>query len=330
MFAAALLFDIGTTLNALRGIDVAEEEADVPPVAQLLLNNAKAELRDLAASILRDEPPEAPLAAADLRRVMRWRLAMQNAFEECDSRYGTIYEPEITAPADDLIAVEVTFAIPCGSDSVLFLFRYEDGWRLVLDWERNDFARVQEANGWFAWHVSMPDVHGSFLVVTSDISTSCNSNWQWLRWRVDRVNRGGRQAEKIAEGEDQVYVGNDDFLETEVTPNGFCVRYDTGSADLGRLVRNRRLDYRVDGRGDITRLEPVASTPRDFLDEWLKEHNDERRGEIDEPLRCDDGTWQVALTSYENDDADETITYFFVAEENGMFRMVASRDKPCR
>jgi hypothetical protein len=185
-FGADPVRDVAATLGALRGVfvdDASGFATQVPPVARTLMANAKAELRELASTLLRDQPADAKAAATHLGTALHDALNAGRALEECDSQYGTLFPPEVTAPAGDLVAVKVVLAIPCGGDASLFLFRHEDGhWRLVLDRERNDYEEVSGGAGDFLFRVSSPDARGSFLVIAADISPWCSSNWQSLRY----------------------------------------------------------------------------------------------------------------------------------------------------
>ena len=242
-----IAFSVATTLGALRGLEAVPEDpfpTDVPPAARVLLANAKAELRDLATSLLHDQSADAKLAAANVQRAMTEALNAAGALEACDSQYGNLEAPKITSAGDDLVAVVVDLAIPCGDDASLFLFRHDaGGWHLVLDRERNDYETVAGGAGGLEYRVSAPDEHGSYLVLVSDINPWCISMWQAIRWEVFRLNRGWRDPEKVADGYDSIYLDSD--LKLEVTPDTFGLEYTGSSIDSGRVMRDYHRHYRV-------------------------------------------------------------------------------------
>jgi hypothetical protein len=337
VFAASALasgpaHDVESALGALRGIVVPEEPfaTDVPPAARALMAEAKAGLRDLASSLLRDQPAGAKTTAVYLGAVLHNSLDSAGAFEECHSQYGTLLPPEVTAPAGDLVAVLVVLAIPCGQDASLFLFRYESGrWQLVLDRERNDYEQVSGGAGAFEFRVSEPDAGGSYLVISADINPWCTSNWQSLRYDVVRINRGWRDPEPIADGVEYIFL--EDEIGLEVTSDSFSLSFVGGSIDPARVTRDYQRHYRVEAGNRVVRVGPIANTPMEYVEEWLLMNKDQKvlerdgGGEFATPARCSDGTWEIEYDPYD-DDADPA--YFYVAEENGTFRMVAAGNEP--
>ena len=320
--------DVAATLGALRGIVVPERPfaTDIPPVARVLMANAKAELRELAGTLLRDQPAGAKAAAANLTTALRDALNETEVLKECDSQYGALLTPVVTAPAADLVAVQVVLAIPCGQDASLFLFRHEDGrWRLVLDHERNDYEEVSGGSGDLSFRVSAPDPRGSYLVISADITPWCSSNWQSMRYDVFRINSGWRDPEPIAGGVEVIYL--EDEIGLDVAPDSFSLTFAGSSIDPSRVVRGYQRHYRVEAGNRLTRVDPIADTPLEFVEEWLLMNEDhkplvEGGGEFAVPARCSDGVWEIHYDLY-RDDGEEP-AYFYVAEENGAFRMVAA------
>lgn len=329
--ASGRAHDVASTLGALRGLVVPEEPfaTDVPPVARALMAEAKAELRDLASSLLSDQPADARATASYLVAALHDALDSAGAFEKCESQYGTLLPPEVTAPAGDLVAVEVVLGIPCGQDASLFLFRFEGGhWHLVLDRERNDYEEVSGGAGELEFRISEPDAHGSCLVIAADITPWCSSNWQSLRYDVVRLNRGWRDPEAIVEGVEYIYL--EDEIKLEVSPDAFSLSFVGSSIDPARVVRDYRRHYRVEAGNRVVRVGPIADTPMEFVEEWLLMNKDQKvlekgdAGEFAQPVRCSDGTWEIEYDLYgDNDDGADQV-YFYVAEESGTFRMVAA------
>lgn len=326
---------LATTLGALRGLQPVPEDpfpSNVPPAARVLLANAKAGLRDLTASLLHDQPADSRLAAANVERAMSEALKTSGALDACDTQYGNLEEPKITSAGDDLIAVVFVLTIPCGDDASLFLFRHDTGgWHLVLDRERNDYETVAGGAGSLEFRVSPPDTHGSRLVLVSDINPWCISNWQSLRWDVFRLNRGWRDPEIVTSGSDSIYL--DEELSLAVTPDTFGLDYTGSSVDSSRVMRGYHRHYRILPGNRLERIEPIAASPLEVIEEWFLQNDVDVReaggGEFQQPARCSDGTWQVRFDFYPGEDEDEgKVTYFFVSEEKETFRMVANTAEP--
>jgi hypothetical protein len=278
---------------------------------------------------LRDLPAGGHAAAASLERAMNATLHQAGALDACESQYGSLSEPKVTSPAADLVAVVTDLSIPCGEDTSLFLFRHDaDGWHLVLDREKNDYAEVSGAAGSFEFRVSPPDEHGSRLVAAADIAPWCTSNWHSLRWDLFRINPGWRDPEAVAAGTESIYVQDD--IDMSVTPDTFSLNYVGSSIDMGRVMRDYHRHYRITAGNRLERIEPIAGSPFEFVEEWLLTQygtDDGPLGEFHHAAHCSDGLWQVELWIDDPDDPDSyDVMYFVVAEENGRYRMVSAGD----
>lgn len=323
-----LAVSIATTLSALRGVDVSGiDEYPVPPAARMLLTNVKSDLRELAVRVMRQQRASASVAAASAEQTFHEMLASAGAFEGCESAYGSLETPKVTAPADDLVAVVTTLDIPCGDDSSLLLFRHEAaGWQLVYDRTRTDYDNIIDAAGELEYRISPPDARRARLVLATEINPHCQSNWQRVRWDVARIDPRQPSAQPIASGHDGIFLGAgaDLFL----TPDTFGLEFAAGSIDMDRMVRLYRRHYRVAVDDSVERIEPIADSPSDYVEEWLwmtgaitEEHHP--FGAFQEVTLCGDNLWRVPF------EEDGKMTYYFVAEDdNGVYRMVSVEGKP--
>lgn len=319
-----LAVSIATTLGALRGVDVPDHPpnpnpTDTPPAARALVANVKADLRDLAVALLRAQPAQ---TAKELQQAMTDALTHAGAFQHCESLYGNLEPPKVANHGDDLLAVVTTLDIACGDDTAFFVFRRERGvWTLVLDRENNDYETVAGAAGSFQYSISPPDARGARLVLTADINPWCSSSWQSLRWELRRLNPSWRMPEEIVSGEEGIYIQGEVKLET--TADTFGLEYVGSSICPAHVSRDYHRYYRVLPGNRLERIEPIATDPLEYVEEWLIANRDNpltAEGEFNTPARCRDGLWQMAFEPY---DEGEVYTYFYVAQENGKFRMVS-------
>lgn len=338
MWLAKTAIAIATTLGVLQGIPVGEEETGVPPDVNLLMANAKHDLRDLAQQVLKSQPGNATEIAPAVQSALIAALASEGIAAGGESaKYGDIASIEVVAPPGhrDLLAVVVALSIPCGSDSALFLFRHERDWRLVYEREEDDYDSISGALGTFGWKVSPPDEQGRFLVVTSSISPWCSSAWHQLRYQVDRVEPGHAVAVPIDHDTITSYEWD---VELEATADSYSIHFNGSSLDPAILVRSYRLHYVVDGDRPV-RVDPIADSPRDFVEEWLGMSKDtaarwgagdpetlaerhEGFSEFGPTGRCSENLWQVELDHYSAENFEQyESTYFIVAEANGAYRL---------
>lgn len=323
MLAAAAF----SSLIALRSIKVEEFETDVPVAAQIWLADAKHTFRDLAA-----EPVDEDFACIEER--LRLELAMEGIPLACeDCSYGSVNSLEVTTH-DDIVAVEVGLSIPYDTDSALYLYR---GGRLIYQREVNDYESIGKALGSFQWKLSRPGADGSRLILTTAISPSPASNWQMLRYTVDRILPDCDESIPIARAEEEIFLGWDELV-LHVEPDRYGLRFVAGGLE-GGFTRTRVLNYELDGDQPV-RVEPIADTPEDFLQEWLKmpaeeamQWSDVERTELSGddatwgPVRqCVDGAWQLRVDVSIPDSDEYEPTYFIVDDKN--FRVREIRDEP--
>jgi len=341
MMTKPLAHDAASSLKALRAIDVDREmpDTDVPPLVAQLMKNAKHDLRDLAGAALNAQSGDAK--ALIIEALAEEGVDTDEKSCDCMGDYGRLLTLDVAPLAGhrDIVAVEITLSLPCGDDSALYLFR---NGRLVYQREADDYQRVGQGLGSFSWRASAEDANGSFLVITTSISPACISMWQWLTYSVDRVTPWCNDAEEIARGGSSIYDGWDN-LDVDVKPDGYSLHFNAASFDTDMLVRPYRITMHVDG-DRLTRIDPVADSPRDFVEEWLAMTDDDAQRWSDAaaprplnentlrsfgPIRqCADGLWQVRVDDQPDFESDEfTSIYFIVSAKEKVFRLIDIRDE---
>lgn len=319
---------IATTLGALRGVEPPHDlpnPTDTPPAARLLLASAKTGLRDLATALLRAQPEQ---TAAELQQAMTDALRGAGALAQCESLYGNLEPPKVASHGDDLLAVVATLDIACGDDTAFFLFRRERGlWTLVLDRENNDYETVSGAAGAFQYRISEPDAHGSRLVLTADINPWCSSNWQSLRWELRRLHPGWRMPEEIDAGETGINIEGE--VKLVATPDTFGLEYVGSSICPAHVAREYHRYYRILPGNQFERIEPIATYPLEYLEEWLIDNRNDSLnldGEFEDVAKCRNGVWQIKHVPYDEENGKDI--YFIVTEENGKYDMTAITYEP--
>jgi hypothetical protein len=323
MLAAAAF----SSLIALRSIHVEELETDVPVAAQIWLADAKHTFRDLAAEHVDED-------FACIEERLRLELAMEGIPLDCEEcSYGSVNKLQVSKQ-DDVTAVEVGLSIPYDTDSALYLYR---NGRLVYQREVNDYESIGDALGSFQWKLSRPGADGSRLILTTAISPSPASNWQMLTYTVDRILPDCDQPIPIVREETEIFLGWDE-LALHVEPDHYGLRFAAGGLE-GGFTRTRVLEYELDGDEPV-RVEPIADTPEDFLQEWLKMPAEEAMQWSDVELtmpdgdrswgpvrQCVDGAWQLRVDVMADADSDEYEPVYFIVDDK-KFRVREIRDEP--
>ncbi len=246
--------NLTSTLGALQGIPVEDEQSGVPPDATLLMSNAKDALRDLAIATLQGQPGTAAAIAPQIQNRLEHAAAVADG--DVAERFGDIIGAAVTSPAPNLLAVEYTLNIPCGSDAQLLLFRFDRTWKLVYERREDGYDSIAYALGSFEWRISPPDPQGRFLVLTASISPGCNSNWHTFVYRAEHVDPQGGAPVLIDEGKAPSF-GWDYEISTGV--ESYSIRFQTRACDDAGFVRDAVLDVRVENDRPVRQAEECDS-----------------------------------------------------------------------
>jgi hypothetical protein len=232
--------------------------------------------------------------------------------------------------------------VPCGFDRSIYLYEWrENRWNRRFALETRDYRRAayspQEV---VELRLSPADARGSRLILTTGWPPACMSVWHTLFIRLFRVDT--TQTLLLAQTP-PANLGEDPAYSARLEPAGALVEFAGSSIDADILIRKHVLHYEVD-RDKVRRIEPIALSPQDFVDEWLtrpwsemaawsdpqlaswhkKLHKDFVSGEYNAAQRCArPGQWQVSI------DFDGQVSYFSLIERgNYRFRMLGISDGP--
>lgn len=168
-----------------------------------------------------------------------------------------------------LLGVTANLSIECGGDTVLIIFSPStESWKEVLLWQKKRYATVAGGTLAFDYGISPPDDAGRWFLVTHDVAPWCSSTWSDIRYSVLRPTSDPDHPKTLFSGSDSMWWGNEDFGTLTVQKDAFDLRFHSASIDAG--VHNRVWVRRYSVVGDaVQRIQPVAVSPRDFVDEWV-------------------------------------------------------------
>jgi hypothetical protein len=169
-----------------------------------------------------------------------------------------------------LVGVTANFSIECGGDTVLLIFAPDnESWKEVLRWQKKPYATVDGGTLAFDYGISPPDERGQWYIVTHDVAPWCSSTWSSIRYTVLRPTDEPLRPKILLSASDGMWFGNEDFGSLTVQKNAFDLRFHSYSIDTG--VHNRVWIRHYSVIGDtVHRIQPVAVSPRDFVDEWVE------------------------------------------------------------
>lgn len=174
-----------------------------------------------------------------------------------------------SVPEPQLIAVKAGFTIACGADAMLMVFSpAEKSWREVVRWQSQPYKTIAGAFEAFDFGISPPDESGHWYVVAHSIMPWCSSTWSSIRYAVLRSSGDPLKPKVLMSRSDSMWWGNDDLGKLVVGRDSFDLRFHSNSIDSG--VHNRVWIRHYSVNGDVVRrTQPVAVSPRDFVDEWI-------------------------------------------------------------
>jgi hypothetical protein len=168
-----------------------------------------------------------------------------------------------------LLGVTTTIDIGCGTDAMLQLFAIQgNAPREVLRWRSPPYLEISGAFDTFQYQISALDKSGHWFMVTTHVKPWCSSTWSMMDYDVLRPPDVGTQPLVLFQGSDSFWWGGSDAGRFDVSVDRFDLRFTGNSIDPEVLSRMTVRDFRVT-EDSVRRINPVAVSPRDFIDEWL-------------------------------------------------------------
>lgn len=267
------------TIRELRAIGLANFEAgqNGPPArVPGLLRELNGQLRTLISDTLNDRTRSgvasereiiAELQAAGWKEIPRYKW---NAYGEIsqirfDTRTG--YDPGI-------LVVSTQLWVPCGStdpETAIYVFegRARD-WKLVLATDADfDTSSGREEDG-MRYELSPPDANGNWYLAIAQAPPACGPAPApaSLRYEILRPSRSPDEPRILLDRREPLNEKFHPPFRLEVEDDWFAVT----------KGKERKLDgepgvsiarYQVIG-DEMTRMQPLALAPEDFLDEWVQ------------------------------------------------------------
>jgi hypothetical protein len=243
-----------TLAQAARDVFVCQSSTVTPSI----LENELAKLLDA-------NPPQPPPNTTVMNGDKRYEEWL--AFD-----YGRNLLVSVRALAPNLLTVTFTFHIPCGDDDMLMVFENDRGqWRDRVLWQSAPYKEISGAFGDFFQYAILPGNNlDDWRLVVAHGKPWCSSRFSGFSIDVLAPNPNDSHP-RILWHTDRGY-SRDDFAPTlRASGDVFELRihddemiFDPANA-FERTVIYR---YRVDST-NVTRLEPIATTGRGFVEEWL-------------------------------------------------------------
>jgi hypothetical protein len=283
--------------------------------------------------------------------------------EECPDWWLMGYLEPIALKREGVFLVLITrVGIECGTDQSAYIYSWsDDGWGRTWQNEQNTYTdkdyRPQTLD---AVLISPYSPTNDYVVLTLGSESWCSSNWHNVYYRAFRLGPDP-DAAPLVSGYRWSFLNRDPPIQGSVTSKDVLVEFTPRSIDGGVLIRRAVLHYRLD-RNDtvqpVKRIDPLALSPRDFVDEWLISewrdaadwsetkgrvaardwhrmlHKDLVAGEFSPTMHCPatPDLWQVAVDFEQHEEwppKNVKLVYFLVRwRPPYVFSMVQVNDRP--
>jgi len=198
---------------------------------------------------------------------------------------GSVGEVRFSSEAGFLI-VTTGVGVLCQYDESAYAYKNENGrWQRIWESEQNDYSPKKYApqyivavRVWQAWeggHQAGPP-----FIMTLGNHWGCASSWHPVFYRVWRVDPSGSKL--LIDDSEVAFLRTDTYIvgsmvqdrTTKNAPVDVLIEFTQRSIDAG--VHSREAVRHLLIEGDRAhRVDPVALSPRDFVDEWLTRPWDE-------------------------------------------------------
>ncbi|HEY3825126.1 MAG TPA: hypothetical protein VGL82_11240 [Bryobacteraceae bacterium] len=218
-----------------------------------------------------------------------------------------------------IVTTAVGTGVRCGYDYSAYAYEWrQNQWQRVWENEQNDYSQAAyHPQTLHAVHISDPAADGTRLVLTLGTPAGCGGAFVPVYYRVWRIGAGGASSLILDKSEILNDEGEPPAI-GRITPDDLLIEFSAGGTGYGfthKAVRH----YEIHGTA-ATLTDPIAPTPRDFVEEWLavpwqdsatrsdspalrewhdKLHRDDGQGDYPEPaLRCSDDPTLVEVTTH--------------------------------
>lgn len=248
----------------------------------------------------------------------------------------------------EFLTVETSVGIACGYDDSAYVYeRRAGGWRRIFETEQDTYT----PSGYlpqtiYSIQISAPDASGARLVLSLGSRPGCSNAFQPLYYRLWGIGLAG-PPKLLLDSSETAYIGAYPPVRATLSAAEVRLEFTAGGTGYGEGHQAQRHFVIRDGRA--TQLEPIAPTPRDFVEEWLaapwkqvaqwsesasleaahnRLHRDDAMGDFpDPPVECavDPELWQIGIRLHGV--AGETF-YLVRWRQPDHFAMVSIADLP--
>jgi hypothetical protein len=201
-----------------------------------------------------------------------------------DQVYGADLKVAVSAPANQpaMRIVDVSFGIQCGSDTLVLIYAPDAvAWHRLLRWQSPNYKEISGAFGDLFLAAILPDTSLDKLrVVVAHGTPWCTSRFSGFGIDVLASQASADATPRVVWHTARGYSRGDFVPRLRATADGFEFRINAPALDTTGFERNVIYRYRIDHDG-VTRIGPIATNGRGFVEEWLSMPWNEAIGQTD-------------------------------------------------
>jgi hypothetical protein len=181
-------------------------------------------------------------------------------------RHGNIDSVKLSRAANfrDAVVVKASITVPCGTDTSVRIYRFSKSSRTPIF----ESAGTREYGLYLDdIQFSKPNASGSRLLFTSWSGVQCASVWNVLDYQLFRLAPDSNRSEPIFSGAHSFTIDGD--VHVKLAPDELLLELTAEGLEAG-FRRAYVLHYRV-AASSLTRIDPIALQPEDFVQEWINQ-----------------------------------------------------------
>jgi hypothetical protein len=348
--------------------------SSIPLLAQDPLDDLRAALKPLRRQPHRDTRGATPALTTIKHRLRDWaevRLAsfprngdedaLNREFQEALGNAGLLcpdgcvftalgyVDPVRVRRQGEFLTVQTSVGIACGYDDSAYVYEWRAGkWQRLFETEQTNYTKSRYLpQTIYAVQVSAPDASGARLVLSLGSRPGCSDAFQPLYYRLWRIGSRASQPKLLLDASETAYMGEYPPVHATLLPDDLRIEFTAGGTGYGSGHQAER-HFKV-LLTSVQEVEPIAPTPRDFVEEWLaapwsrsatlaespslqswhtKFHRDDGMGDFpDPPVPCssDPSLWQIGIRLH----GAEGKTYYLVRwSQPDHFTLADIADRP--
>jgi hypothetical protein len=271
----ALLKDLHATLKTLHSQSA---QADIHlPGARPELTIAKHQLRDWIESQLGSAKDDDSAKALSIQLNEALKRVEVRDPKDAQNLLGALGEVRLRMESGYLIA-STAVGILCQYDESAYAYKQVSGhWQRVWESEQNDYSpkkyAPQSVVAVHVWHSFRDgDEHRPLYILTLGNAWGCASSWHDVYYRVWRIDSSGSKL--LIDRTEWAWLRTNTFIVGSIgrdsrddnAPVDVLIEFTESS--IAANVREAVRHFLIEG-DQVRRVDPVALSPRDFVDEWL-------------------------------------------------------------